>query len=39
VNQAWLSVFKERYQAYNSGQDQGIDEASFFSQIKEDLEW
>lgn len=39
VDEAWLAVAEDRSEAYRSGKDLGIDEASFFSKIEEDLGW
>lgn len=39
IDKAWLAVAEERSDAYHLGTDAGIDEASFFSKIEEELGW
>ena len=39
VDEAWIAVAEERYQAFQSGRDKGIEEDEFFAKIRGDLEW
>jgi len=39
VDESWIAVAEERYGAYRSGQDKGIEEEDFFGRVRGDLKW
>ncbi len=39
VDEAWLTIAEERFNAYLSGEDAGMDEDAFFKEIGKLLEW
>ena len=39
VDETWLTVAEDRFLAYQSGRDLGIDEKEFFTRVHRNLGW
>lgn len=39
VDEAWLTIAEERFNAYLSGEDAGMDEDAFFEKAEKSIEW